>query len=88
MKRYVQNKSYDVTKFDDEYVVLNTDNYTVTKLNTVGGFCWSLMHEEQTVASILKAIHEEFPEDDQPDEEEIEEFIMDLVQCELVHHVS
>ncbi len=88
MKRFVQNKNYDVTQLDDEYVVLNTDNYTVTKLNAVGGFCWSLLHEEQTIESILKAIHEEFPEDGQPDEGEIEEFIMDLVQCELVHHVS
>ncbi|WP_347548692.1 PqqD family protein [Pseudalkalibacillus hwajinpoensis] len=88
MKRYIQNKTYDVTRLDDEYVVLNTDNYTVTKLNGVGGFCWSLLHEEQTVDSLLEAIHKEFPEDEQPDEGEIEEFIMDLIQCELVHHVS
>lgn len=88
MKRYVQNKKYDVTKLDDEYVVLNTDNYTVTKLNAVGGFCLSLLEEEQTIASLLQAINEEFPEEGQPEEGEIEEFIMDLIQCELVHHVS
>ena len=87
MKRYVQNKNTTITQYDDEYEVLNTDNHTVTKLNAVGGFCWQVLHEEQTIDSLLQAIHEEFTEDEPPEKREVEEFLIDLIQCELVHHV-
>lgn len=88
MKRYIQNKQYDLTQYNDEYLVLNTDNETVTKLNAVGGFCWTLLHEEQTIESLVWAIHKEFPEDEPPEEEEVEEFIIDLIQCELIHFIG
>lgn len=38
MARYVQKSSYETTHLDNEWIILNTEEYTVTTLNDVGDF--------------------------------------------------
>ncbi|MNR56144.1 Coenzyme PQQ synthesis protein D (PqqD) [compost metagenome] len=69
-----------------EWIILNTDEYTLTKLNNVGGFCWSLLGAAQTVSSISEAIRKEFESVDETVEEDIEMFLNEMVARGLVQH--
>ncbi len=60
MTRYIQNKDYDVTELDRDYLILNTDQFTVTKLNEVGGFCWTLLKDPQSVEGLALAVQNQF----------------------------
>ena len=83
---YIQKSNYETTQFEDEWIILNTDNYTITKLNDLGGFCWSLLNEPQTLTNLQQAIKKEFQ--NEADELDIESFLSDLIQCGLVKHAS
>ncbi|MCS0788027.1 PqqD family protein [Cytobacillus firmus] len=85
MARYVQKSSYESTHLDNEWIILNTDDYTVTKLNDIGGFCWSLLEAEQTLESLTQAVGREYLETE-VSEREIEEFLSQLMECGLVKY--
>ncbi|RBP88262.1 coenzyme PQQ synthesis protein D (PqqD) [Cytobacillus firmus] len=85
MARYVQKSSYESTHLDNEWIILNTDDYTVTKLNDIGGFCWSLLEAEQTLESLTQAVGREYLET-KVSEREIEEFLSQLMECGLVKY--
>lgn len=56
MTRYIQKNSNDITELDGEYIILNTEELTITKINEVGGFCLSLLRESQTADSITQTL--------------------------------
>lgn len=85
MARYVQKSSYETTHLDNEWIILNTEEYTVTKLNDLGGFCWSLLKEEQTSESLTQAVGREY-QATKVSEREIEEFLSHLMECGLVKY--
>ncbi|MGG3912297.1 PqqD family protein [Rossellomorea vietnamensis] len=89
-ERYVQRKKYEASQFDDEWIILNTDLYTVTKVNEVGGFCWSLLESAQTVESIAAAVagHFNISEADEMIIDDIKDFIMELQHYGLVEYAS
>ena len=89
-ERYVQRKKYEASQFDDEWIILNTDLYTVTKVNEVGGFCWSLLENAQTVDSIAAAVagHFNISETDEMILGDIKDFIMELHHYGLVEYAS
>ena len=60
MIQYIQKGNYDVTKLDGEWIILNSDNFTVTRINEVGGLCWALLKEGQTVETLTQAILKEY----------------------------
>lgn len=88
MTQYIQSNHYEATMLDDEWIILNTDHFTVTKLNGVGGYCWSLLSEAKTIDDIMKAVREHFAEVSEVVELDIKEFLADLIRCGLVSHVA
>ncbi len=89
MIKYIRNEKYDVAaNFDNEWIILNSDQFTVTKINDIGGFCWSLLHQPQSVISLALAIREEFVGVDETVEEDIHNFLSDLLKFNLITHAS
>jgi hypothetical protein len=88
MNQYVQSNSYETTQLDGEWLILDTDNFTVTKLNEVGGFCWSLLEQYQTVKSIVTAVENEFGSVNESVQDDIKSFLAELIDCGLVRHAS
>lgn len=86
MVQYIHKSNYETTQFDGEWIILNTDNYTITKLNGSGGFCWSMLSKAQTVDSLSKAVELEFGSDCINVKEDIQAFLLDLVDCGLIQH--
>lgn len=87
--RYIQKNNVEETYIDDEWILLNLDQYTVTKVNKVGGFFWSLLHQEQTVESLLRTIVAEYRLDSSYEilEKDIEDYLSELIRCGLIQDV-
>jgi hypothetical protein len=86
--KYIQQSGCEATVLDDEWIILNTDNFTVTKINHVGGFCWSILREAQTVESIVESVENHYKHSGFVQKEEIEAFILQLESCGVVRNVS
>jgi hypothetical protein len=90
MDRYIQRNQYETTELDSEWLILNTDEFTVTKLNGVGGFCWGLLTEAQTIDSLVEAVKKNYSPEPKDNilKEDIENFLLHLKECRLISHVS
>ena len=88
MDQYIRKNNYETTSFDGEWIILNTDNYTITRLNETGGFCWSLLGEAQSVQSLSKAVARKFSIELKAVEEDVVAFLDNLVECGLVEYAS
>ncbi|MEY2192737.1 PqqD family protein [Neobacillus sp. BF23-41] len=90
MTHYIQKGNYEATELDGEWIVLNTDQYSITKLNDEGGYCWSLLNKVQTVDSLTQSLLEKFSttENVRQVKKDMEEFLANLVQCGLIEHVD
>lgn len=87
MIHYIQCDNLEATKIDDEWIILNSNDFTITKLNEVGGFCWSLLNEKQSIHSIIEAIQACFDGTENLSKIEIEEYLVDLKKYGLIRHV-
>lgn len=90
MPKYVQKGNYGATQLDGEWVILDTNQYTVTKINEVGGHCWSLLNEVQTVESLTKDLVENFSADVPINQikKDVENFLNELEKVGLIEHVD
>ncbi|PGL70340.1 PqqD family protein [Bacillus sp. AFS055030] len=89
MDKYIRNEQYDVTtNFDNEWIILNTDKFTVTKINEIGGFCWSLLKQPQSIDTLVQAIKQEYEEVNESVEEDIHHFLSELLTLNLINYAS
>lgn len=88
MTKYIQRAEYETTQLDDEWVVLNPEEFTITKLNKIGGYCWQLLRESQSVESIILSIEKEQSPDEKVEQEDVEYFLHQLMKCGLVVHAK
>jgi hypothetical protein len=90
MTQYIQKGNYEATELDEEWIILNIDQYTITKLNDMGGHCWSLLKEVQTAYTLAQSLLEKFSstENELQVKKEMEEFLDNLVQCGLIQNVD
>ncbi|OCT11549.1 hypothetical protein A8709_04990 [Paenibacillus pectinilyticus] len=86
MTQYLRMNDYESIQLDMEWIILNTDEYTLTKLNGVGGFCWSMLGTAQTVSSISEAVRREYESVDETVEADIEAFLRDMIGRGLVQY--
>jgi hypothetical protein len=88
--QYIKKGNYEATELDGEWIILNTDQYTITKLNDEGGHCWSMLNEVQTADSLTKSLLERFSttEKEQQVKKDIEEFLANLFQYGLIEYVD
>lgn len=82
--KYTQTRNNEVTQFDEEWIILNTDNYTITKLNELGGICWSLLQHEQTFDTLIQEINSKYGRN--VDSSDIKKFLNELVEYGLVQY--
>lgn len=88
--QYVRNSNVEATRLDDELILLNVDQYMVTKLNEIGAFCWQLLQKPQTVDSLSRSVEGEFRSDSSREvvEKDIEGFLAELIQCGLIQNAD
>lgn len=86
---YIKLEEFETTQLEDEWIVLNTANFTITTLNDVGGYCWSLLNEPQSVDSLSERVAGKFspPVDKEIIKKDIDTFISRLIECGLIKSV-
>jgi hypothetical protein len=84
MTTYTRNNDYEAILLDDEWIILNTDNFTITKVNEAGGYCWELLQHSQNTVTLIEKIQEKF--NFEAKEQDILSFISDMIRCGLVKH--
>lgn len=88
-KNYIKINEFETTQLEDEWIVLNTENFTITTLNEVGGYCWSLLDEIQSVESLSERVMDKFspPVEKDTITNDIDEFLSRLIECGLIKSV-
>lgn len=86
MTQYIKKSDYEAVQLDDQWIILNTDQFTVTKLNDLGGYCWSLLDSPQTVERMTQLIEEKYLLDNNSLSSSIQEFLQELIEYGLVQH--
>ncbi|OKL36578.1 PqqD family protein [Domibacillus mangrovi] len=86
MTSYIRKEGYDTVELNDEWIILNSQEYTVTTLNEVGGYCWKLLHEKQTAKTIVQELKGEYDIDKESVQADIETFLSNLMQYGLIQY--
>ncbi|MCK1993424.1 PqqD family protein [Peribacillus muralis] len=87
MVQYIQCSTVEATQLDEEWIILHTENFTVTKLNEIGGFCWGLLNQAQTVDSLVQSLSNQYVAMEEISTRDIESYLLDLLQFGLIKHV-
>jgi len=89
MPKYIRSPNCEAVHLDGEWMILHAEHCTVTKINEVGGFCWNLLHQPQTLSSLVKAVKTNYSiTDDSSIDNDIQTFLSDLMNCGLVENAS
>jgi formylmethanofuran dehydrogenase subunit A len=88
MESYVRNQDYDAVQLDGEWIILNTEEYTVTTLNEVGGFCWDILRKQHSLDEIIQVVQEHYVCKGETIRPDIQEFLVDLLKYGLIKHES
>lgn len=86
LNQYIRKNNYETTNFEDEWIILNTDNFTITRINETGAFCWSLLEKEQSPQSLSQAVAQRYNAEQEIIEKDITSFLQNLVECGLIEH--
>lgn len=84
MSRYIQKADCETLVLDEETMILHPERLTVTKISPVGGFCWTQLNQEQTLASLTEAVCRHYADTGSGVGGDIEQFLTDLLECGLL----
>jgi hypothetical protein len=82
--KYIRKSNCEMIELDEEYMIMNVEQYTVTELNKVGGFCWNMFAEVSSVEEIIAAVRNKFEMTDSSLEADIQLFVTNLMECGLI----
>ncbi|MCU7740165.1 PqqD family protein [Priestia megaterium] len=88
MKQFVRNQDMEAIQLDSEWVILNTKAYTVTKINELGGYCWSLLESPCTIPSLIKALQTDYQIEDELSFGDMERFLSELIGYGLIAYAN
>ncbi|UUZ80819.1 PqqD family protein [Paenibacillus sp. P26] len=86
--QFKRSMNVEALEVEQEWLILNADQYTVTKLNEVGGLCWSLLKEPRTVDALASELQNHYEITAEEAESDVETFLSELMQLGLVEHAS
>jgi hypothetical protein len=88
MAVYKRSMNVEALEVDREWMVLNAEKFTVTKLNEVGGLCWSLLKDAQTLDSLSEVLSEKYAISREEAKSDVELFLAELQKLGLIEHAS
>lgn len=84
---YRCSANLDMMEVEGEFLILDSNRLTVTKLNTMGGMLWSYLQRDLMLDQIYSLIQEEYEIEDADVERDVSTFLEDLCQLGLVEYV-
>jgi hypothetical protein len=86
--QFKRNINVEAIEFENEMIVLQADRYTVTKLNEVGGFCWSLLIHPMSIKNLAAEVQKRYDITEQEAQNDIENFLAELLKLGLVQRAN
>lgn len=86
--KYVRKKNCDISLIDNEWIILNPETYTITTLNSVGGYCWEQLTDPLSVEELVKRINKNFSIPIEPIHAEVEQFMLKMMEYDLIQHAG
>ena len=84
METYIRKVELEAVKMDDSWIILHPTDYTVTKMNGLGGVCWNLLSERQSIPSLREEIQRMYEVSNDVAEKDIKQFLSQMVDVGLV----
>ncbi|GMA61152.1 PqqD family protein [Alicyclobacillus fastidiosus] len=78
----------EVVEADDQWIVLNASNYTITKLNKSGGQILSLLKNPASLPAMVDHLRDTYSSVDENTESEVYDFLQKLLEIGLVESVN
>ncbi|WLR49154.1 PqqD family protein [Halobacillus litoralis] len=82
-----RKKQHEIVEMDKEWMVLDLEAYTITTLNEVGSFCWSILHEDKSLEDIVNIVADEYQMEPRDVEHDVTLFIYKMEDVGLIEHV-
>ncbi|MCA1029709.1 PqqD family protein [Bacillus timonensis] len=84
MSTYIRKEDIDAVEMDGSWIILHPVNYTVTKLNSIGGECWALLKNRQSTKSLVEEIKRQYDVSTNVIETDIENFLEQMLNAGLI----
>ncbi|MGD8765332.1 MAG: PqqD family protein [Desulfobacteraceae bacterium] len=89
-RRYKRNEDFVYRKIENETILVPIKNNvgdmgSIYNLNEVGAFIWENLDGEKTLGDLKNMVTEEFDVSDQEAEEDLIQFVGDLIDIEAIH---
>ena len=84
---YIRKSQPETVVIDDETMILHPNRFTITKVNHVGSYCWSLLEKPHSEATLSEAVRQHYNTTDPNVEQDIRDFLDALLECELIEPV-
>lgn len=88
MKTLRQCSNLEIARLEREWVVMNPNTCTTTKLNETGGYIFSLLQGPCTKDKLIAQLRKSYEEVDAIAEIEVIHFLEQLVSIGLIEHVT
>jgi hypothetical protein len=88
VERFVQNKSIIQSNIADEVVMLDVDSGFYFGLNSVGSVIWSYLKEPISLQELIEKMMNQFDVDPLTCEKETGEFLMQLLEKNIIRKES
>lgn len=82
----IRQDNIEAAEMDGEWVLLNLETHTITKLNELGGTIWSLLETHKTISALTDQVVAEYGVDRGTAEQDIESFITELQGVGLLQY--
>ncbi|MGV3464801.1 MAG: PqqD family protein [Heyndrickxia sp.] len=86
--KYMCPSSIEMMEIDDEWIVMNTEQFTITKLNSMGAWILKNIKENLTIQEMIDEISNNFSVDKLAVESDIQDFIEDLEKKGLIKNAG
>jgi hypothetical protein len=84
--QYRWKSEVESLEMDGEWILINADEFTLTKLGDVGGFIWSNLRGACTSERIVNLVLEEYSVSRDEVEQDVQQFLHQLIHLGLVEN--
>lgn len=88
MQMYKWSAQVEAVELDGEWVILHTDNHTITKLNDVGGWVWAQLKEGEQIDLLLNKLLETYDVTREQAQTDVMNFVDTLLEAGVIQRAG
>lgn len=88
MTTFIRTSEAEAVEMDNEWVILHADQFTVTKLNEVGGLCWGLLGVPQSLEGLAEEVYKHYDIGENDAIADVRVFLDKLLEIGLIRHAG